>query len=75
MNIQELFDEWWNGDAMAVRANLAANDEEIAFTAFWAGFKAAQHRVQRIAFGAGAAGFLLGVVVSLIVVFVQIGVR
>ena len=38
-------------------------------------FRAAQHRVQRIAFGAGAAGFLLGVVVSLIVMFVQIGVR
>ena len=46
MDIQELFNKWWNGDAMAVRANLAANDEEIAFTAFWSGFKAAQQSVQ-----------------------------
>jgi len=38
-------------------------------------FKAAQHSVQRIAFGAFTAGVLVGVVVTLIVVFVQIGVR
>jgi hypothetical protein len=37
--------------------------------------RAAQQSVQRIAFGAGAAGFLVGVVVTLIVVFVQLGVR
>jgi len=35
----------------------------------------AQQSVQRIAFGAGAAGFFVGVVVTLIIVFVQIGVR
>ena len=41
--------------------------------AFWQW--AAQQSVQRIAFGAFTAGFLVGVVVLLIIVFVQIGVR
>jgi hypothetical protein len=38
-------------------------------------YKRAQQSVQRIAFGAGAAGFLVGVVVTLVVMSVQIGVR
>jgi hypothetical protein len=37
--------------------------------------KAAQQSVQRIAFGAFTAGVLVGVVVSLTVYLVQIGVR
>lgn len=41
--------------------------------AFWKW--AAQQSVQRIAFGAFTAGVLVGIVVSLIIVFVQIGVR
>ena len=42
---------------------------------FALGVKSAQQSVQRIAFGAGAAGVLVGVIASLIVVFFLIGVR
>jgi hypothetical protein len=35
----------------------------------------AQQSVRRIAFGAFSAGVLVGIVVALIIVFVQIGVR
>ena len=38
-------------------------------------WQSAQQSVQRIAFGAFSAGVLVGVVVTLIVVFVQFGVR
>lgn len=42
---------------------------------WWVKDTRAQHRVQRIAFGAFSAGVLVGIVIALIVVSYQIGVH
>lgn len=69
----------WVIDALSIRDHpqdkRKANNAYRELGDFVKIVEAAQQSVQRIAFGAGVAGVLVGVVVTLIIVFVQIGVR